>query len=512
MFTNGEALYDIEQDSFGTMWIKPDDKPPKRPIDTNASVNKVTLMDLHERYGHISFDTLKTLPGGQKYLGKTVPRCEACITGKSIKLQAKAHTGSNGRGTQIRSKQPLERLHADLIGPFSKEWLGKKYVLTMMDDYSRYCIAIPIKAKSNTKEMVKEWVKLMENQTSKKVQSIQADWGGEFHNNDLEKWCKKRGVELKETVPHHSETNATIERLNRTLQDMARTAMIAAKIKGLWGDAIQWAAYVNNRIPHKTLNASPVEVLFGKNVDRTNLRPFGQTVMIHLYKDQRTGNDRMAPRATRARIIGTTKTHRIYQTLLDSGKRVLAKDPKPINKATDNDKKEENSEWLAKPIQDLEDIAEGRTGHNYDWHCPVKEGCSEGTHEENHQSSQNSEKSESSPDSPGQQLIQEQRNHEPPAAPSKPTAPEPRQSERMGRNLTSWEDRIKQGLAREIKSKNQPIHRVGHDEDHPTDEQARSHSTKAHQWAKARQTEREKLQKYGVYTIVQKVPTGIHPI
>ena len=71
----------------------------------------------------------------------------------------------------------------------------------MMDDFSRYCIAIAIHAKSDTTEKVTEWINLLENQTSYKVQGIQADWGREFCNQDLTKWCKKRGIELKETVP-----------------------------------------------------------------------------------------------------------------------------------------------------------------------------------------------------------------------------------------------------------------------------------------------------------------------
>ena len=172
-------------------------------------------MDLHERYGHISFDTLKSLPEVQKYHGKLLPKCEACIAGKGFKPSARAKI-SNNRTTQLRSGPPLERIHADLIGPF-KRWPSKKYALTMMDDFSQYCIAIPIHIKSDTKEKVKEWINLLENQTSCKVQSIQADWGGEFCNHDPTKWCKKRGIELEETVPHHSETNAIIERLNRTL-------------------------------------------------------------------------------------------------------------------------------------------------------------------------------------------------------------------------------------------------------------------------------------------------------
>ena len=273
VLTNGETLYSIEQDS-GTMWIKPEDT-----TNTYVSVKKLTPMDLHERYGHISFETLKTLPEvAQKYYGKTAPKCEACIAGKSTKPAAKAYQGT-------RSEQPLERIHADLIGPFSKEWLGKKYVLTAIDDYSRYCTAIPIKAKNETKTALREWIKMLETQCKSKVIYLQADWGGEFRNTELASWCKKKGIQLKNTVPRHSETNAIIERLNRTLQDMARTAMISSGIKGLWGDAIQWAAYTKNRIPHKTIGKAPIEALLGKpmNTDiRSNLRPFGQKVMIHL--------------------------------------------------------------------------------------------------------------------------------------------------------------------------------------------------------------------------------------
>ena len=95
------------------MWIKPENKP----TDMYVSVNKATLMDLNKSYGHISVDTLKLLPEGHKYYGKSAPKCEACIAGKSIKPQAKPTKGPNGT-TKIRSEQPLERIHADLIGPF----------------------------------------------------------------------------------------------------------------------------------------------------------------------------------------------------------------------------------------------------------------------------------------------------------------------------------------------------------------------------------------------------------
>ena len=96
------------------------------------------------------------------------------------------------------------------------------------------------------------------------------------------------------------------------------------------------------------------------------------------------------------------------------------------------------------------------------------------------------------------------REIEPPPAPQKPKAPEPRTSERMSRDTTTRQEQIAQGLAG-------GINRVGHNNDHPTDKQART-CPKAHEWAKARQTEREKLQKYEVYSIISKVSKGFHPV
>ena len=426
MINNGDVLYQISRDINGTMWIIPEDTKI-----VTLKVNKETLQGLHERYGHISFDTLKSLPEAKGLSGSGTGTCTACLKSKSVNPPSKpSPVGS------IRTTKVLERIHADLIGPLSKEWLGKKYILTIMDDFSRYCTAIPIRDKTHASEKTKEWILALENTTGNKTAFIQTDWGTEFNN--LKTWGTKRGTRTKETIPYHSETHATIERLNRTLQDMARTAMISASLKGLWGDAIQWAAYTKNRIPHKTLGTSPIEVILGKQVDRGNLRPFGQKVMAHIYKEQR--DSRMSERATECRIIQYTETYGIYLVVNHNGKRFLTKDPRPISM------KEESS--------DSESELETPTKSN---------------------------------------------------KPSTPAAP--RKSKRieenleLGRGISNYHDLINKGLTG---------NRVGHDDDHPTEEQART-SPNANKWAAAREVERAKLRQYGVYTIVPK-PEGHRPV
>ena len=289
----GDVLYQISRDLNGTMWIIPEDTKI-----VTLKVNKETLQDLHERYGHISFDTLKSVPEAKGLSGSGTGTCTACLKAKSTNPPSKPSPVG-----PIRTTRVLERIHADLIGPLSKEWLGKKYILTIMDDFSRYCTAIPIRDKTHASEKTKEWVLALEITTGKTTAFIQTDWRTEF--NALKQWGIKRGTRTKETIPYHSETHATIERLNRTLQDMARTAMISAGLKGLWGDAIQWAAYTKNRVPHRTLKGqSPIEILLHKPVNRGNLRPFGQKVMAHIYKEQR--DSRMGERAIECRIMQYT--------------------------------------------------------------------------------------------------------------------------------------------------------------------------------------------------------------
>ena len=161
--------------------------------------------------------------------------------------------------------------------------------------------------------------------------------GGEFQNNLIWNYTKENGIKLKETIPYHSETNAIVERFNRTIQKMGRVALTAANwCPGYWGDAAQWAAYTKNRIPHTSLGGrSPIDVFLGNEnpTNRGNLRPFGQKVIAHIYNE----NNKMLPRGATAYITGYTETYGIYQVISPTGKRFLSKNPVAINEGEDSE-------------------------------------------------------------------------------------------------------------------------------------------------------------------------------
>lgn len=62
-------------------------------------------------------------------------------------------------------------------------------------------------------------------------------------------------------------------------------------------------------------------------------------VLAYPYKEQRTQRDKMAPRAMEARVIGYTNTRNVYQTIMETGKRMLSKETRTM--ALDHSDEEE---------------------------------------------------------------------------------------------------------------------------------------------------------------------------
>jgi hypothetical protein len=187
-------------------------------------------------------------------------------------------------------------------------------------------------------------------QVTSRVHQVQADWGGEFRNNNLKEKLRKRGIVFKETIPGHSETNAIIERTNRTIMTINRTLILATNggiPKERWDKAAGWSAYTKNRVPHKTLDGkSPLEVLLPEKdiiKARENLRPFGQKVFCFDYDV----TDKLSARSFEARIVGYTHTHGVYKVIDTTGKQRVVKDSKPVIESdnnSDSDSDEEDSE------------------------------------------------------------------------------------------------------------------------------------------------------------------------
>lgn len=250
--------------------------------------NKVDAITWHRRLGHVSYGTMlkmkKTVPGMDfvDNCEQQIKNCEVCARAKSKRLPFKQ--------SETKSTAILQLLHSDLMGPMETQSIGHaKYLLTIVDDYSRYVFVFFLKKKCEVIEHFRNFKVFIENQTNEKIKKIRSDGGGEYDCKEVENFCTKFGIQHQFTVAYTPEQNGVAERWNRTLTEKAKCMLFDAELpKSYWAEAMNMAAYLKNRSISASLNNhTPYELFHGKRADMSDLRIFGTTVMVHKPKQLR---------------------------------------------------------------------------------------------------------------------------------------------------------------------------------------------------------------------------------
>nr|GEW56334.1 hypothetical protein [Tanacetum cinerariifolium] len=150
--------------------------------------------------------------------------------------KGKSKRASHPPNPVLNSRQRLHLLHMDLCGPMRIASIkGKRYILVIVDDYSRYT-----------------WVHFLRSKDEALVVIIT--------------FLKRITVLLQ-----------VVERLNQTLVEAARTMLIFSRAPlFLWAEAIAIVCFTQNRsIIHRRFNKTPYELINGRKPDISFLHVFG---------------------------------------------------------------------------------------------------------------------------------------------------------------------------------------------------------------------------------------------
>ncbi|GJS83017.1 retrovirus-related pol polyprotein from transposon TNT 1-94 [Tanacetum coccineum] len=198
----------------------------------------------HRRLSHLNFNTINLL--SKKDIVNGLPKlkyvkdqlCSSCELGKAKVSTFKTKTvpSSNGR---------LHFLHMDLCGPMRIESInGKKYILAIVDDYSRYTWTHFLRSKDETPKVLKDFLNMIQRNLQALVITVRTDRGTLFLNKTLHAYFKEEGIEHKTSIPRTPEQNGVVERQNRTLVEAARTMLLASKLPlFFWAKTIATACY-----------------------------------------------------------------------------------------------------------------------------------------------------------------------------------------------------------------------------------------------------------------------------
>lgn len=149
-----------------------------------------------------------------------------------------------------------ETFQADLVEmiPYSKENKNFKYILTVIDTFSKFAWAFPIKTKTGV-EVTQEFEKILK--TGSIPKNLHTDMGKEFFNKSFKSLMEFHNINHYTTFS--TKKAAIVERFNRTLKNKM-WKMFSFEGSYKWLNTLQKLVDEYNNTVHRTIKMKPVDV------------------------------------------------------------------------------------------------------------------------------------------------------------------------------------------------------------------------------------------------------------
>nr|GEW36113.1 hypothetical protein [Tanacetum cinerariifolium] len=164
------------------------------PIYLLSKASKTKSWLWHRRLSHLNFGAINHL--ARQGLVRGLPKlkfekdhlCSACAMGKSKK---KSHKPKS----EDTNQEKLYFLYIDLCGPMCVESVnGKKYILVIVDDYSRFTWVKCLRSKDEAPYFIIKFLKMIQVRLKVPVCRIRTDNGTEFINQTLREYYGEMDV------------------------------------------------------------------------------------------------------------------------------------------------------------------------------------------------------------------------------------------------------------------------------------------------------------------------------
>ena len=261
----------------------------------------------HQRLGHMNYQSLYHLVKTGKLGGINLPasafqkchsdRCEVCVMAKHRRAAALSKVD--------RPQSPMDTIHSDVCCYSEVGLDGSRYAVTMYDDHTQYAGCATLTSKAAVDPALRAGISRWEAETGRKCRKLVTDRGGEYLGLDFYEWLSSKGIIHEKTVPKEKGQNGKAERLNQSMNDIARSLLLQYNLdKRLWPYAVLEAVRLYNLGMHKPLGMSKYEAFKGTTPDVKNCRIFGCRVFARIPDCQRS---KMDPKSEIGIYLGPAK-------------------------------------------------------------------------------------------------------------------------------------------------------------------------------------------------------------
>ena len=204
------------------------------------------------------------------------PDCVVCTEAK--------HSETPFGPSLPRQTKPGELTHMDLWGKYQIASIHNNYYyLLMVDDATQHITIEFLKTKDQVVQKIVNYIVTLQSQ-QKTPCTICTDRGTKFVNESIKTWCQAHGIQTQLTALYSPSQNGVAERMNRTLVELARAMITAARLpEFLWEPAITHAVYLRNLSFTRSIpDATPYQLWYRHKPNVAHLHEFGTPVWILL--------------------------------------------------------------------------------------------------------------------------------------------------------------------------------------------------------------------------------------
>ena len=251
----GGLLYLLDEESRYRLLVPKDERQSliKTVHESFAHIGvRKTLGLLMEKYYWVNmhFDV-------RLYIGA----CKSCAERKSAPV--KKHI----RGS-LEALYPFQRVSIDITGPLASGLHGEKYILGIVDNFSRYASLIPLQkatAVEVARALYERWISVFGT-----PEIIHSDRGTEFENKVIYELCALFGIRKSKASPYYPQGNSMIERLFRTVKDMLYSTMKSTGKN--WTEILPTVEMALRCSECSANKFTPYEIIFGRPMSTPFLR------------------------------------------------------------------------------------------------------------------------------------------------------------------------------------------------------------------------------------------------
>jgi hypothetical protein len=160
----------------------------------------------------------------------------------------------------LHGNYPMESLSIDTIGPLPEDEEGRRHIIVIVDNFSKFVELFPTHSTSAA-EYVDSLLKHIG--IFGLMKKIRTDGGTQFTAEVCKQLHKSLGIEHLVTAPYHPQANGMVERRNAEIMKHLRVLVACRRVEKSWSRYLSLIQRIINYSVDGSIGVAPAKIIFG---------------------------------------------------------------------------------------------------------------------------------------------------------------------------------------------------------------------------------------------------------